>query len=95
MADERLLGIVGGVGPESTIDYYRSIVAEFQRRRGDDSYPRVLINSLDAGAVFKHMLAGEGDAIGETVAGVPVLDPSRIHVSALVDWLVGEANTGP
>jgi aspartate/glutamate racemase len=24
---ERVLGIVGGTGPESTIDYYRSLIA--------------------------------------------------------------------
>lgn len=65
MADERLLGIVGGVGPESTIDYYRSIVAEYQQRRGDGVYPRILINSVDAGEIFGHMLAGEAEPIGD------------------------------
>lgn len=69
MTRERLLGIVGGVGPESTIDYYRHIVAEYQRRRGDGSYPRVLINSVDAGAIFGHMLAGEGEPIGDILLG--------------------------
>jgi len=69
MASERLLGIVGGVGPESTIDYYRSIVAEYQRRRGDGAYPRILINSVDAGAIFPHMLAGEAEAVGEILLG--------------------------
>lgn len=65
MDEDGLLGIVGGVGPESTIDYYRSIVAEYQRRRGDGAYPRVMINSVDAGTIFRHMLAAEGEAIGE------------------------------
>lgn len=65
MANERLLGIVGGVGPESTIDYYRSIVAEYQRRRGDHSYPRILINSVEAAGLFQHMLAGEAEPIGD------------------------------
>ncbi len=65
MVDDRLLGIIGGVGPESTIDYYRSIVAEYQRRQGDGAYPRVMINSVDAATIFRHMLAGEGEAVGE------------------------------
>jgi hypothetical protein len=26
----RILGIVGGTGPESTIDYYRSVIATWQ-----------------------------------------------------------------
>ena len=69
MGNERLLGIIGGVGPESTIDFYRSIVHEYQRRRVDGTYPRVLINSVDAGTIFRHMLAGEAEPIGEILLG--------------------------
>jgi aspartate racemase len=39
----RILGIVGGTGPESTIDYYRSIIAGWQQRTADGSYPRLII----------------------------------------------------
>ena len=63
MAEERLLGIVGGVGPESTIDYYRSIIAEYQRRRPDGSYPRLLINNVDAGAIFRHMVVSDAAGV--------------------------------
>ncbi|HMH25229.1 MAG TPA: amino acid racemase [Gemmatimonadaceae bacterium] len=40
------LGIVGGLGPESTIDYYRRILEEWKR---DDpsSTPSIIIDSLD------------------------------------------------
>jgi aspartate racemase len=40
------LGIVGGLGPESTIDYYRRILEEWKR---DDpsSSPSIVIDSLD------------------------------------------------
>jgi aspartate racemase len=55
----RILGIVGGTGPESTVDYYRSIVAAWQRRNPDGSYPRVIINSVEAGRIFR--LLDEGD----------------------------------
>jgi aspartate racemase len=40
-------GIVGGIGPESTVDYYRSIVAAWRVRRQDGSYPPLLVNSID------------------------------------------------
>jgi aspartate racemase len=49
----RVLGIVGGTGPESTIDYYRSLVATWRSRRPDGSYPRVIINSIEAGHIFR------------------------------------------
>jgi len=41
------LGIVGGLGPESTVDYYRSIIEVYRERNPDGSYPTILINSID------------------------------------------------
>lgn len=40
------LGIVGGLGPESTIDYYRRIL-EGWRRHDPSSSPSIIIDSLD------------------------------------------------
>jgi aspartate/glutamate racemase len=31
----RLAGMIGGLGPESTIDYYRSIIARYRARKPD------------------------------------------------------------
>jgi len=41
------LGIIGGLGPESTIDYYRSIIALYREKNGGDGYPHLVIVSLD------------------------------------------------
>jgi len=43
----KTLGIVGGIAPESTVDYYRQIVALYRGRRSDGGYPSILINSID------------------------------------------------
>lgn len=43
----KTLGIIGGIGPESTIEYYRSVVALWQQRVPDGSYPPIIINSVD------------------------------------------------
>jgi aspartate racemase len=40
-------GMIGGLGPESTIDYYRSILARYRERKPDGGYPHIVINSLD------------------------------------------------
>ena len=45
------LGIVGGIGPESTVDYYRLIVAAYRERTQDGSYPAIIINSIDLNKV--------------------------------------------
>jgi len=41
------LGIIGGLGPESTVDYYQKIIALYREQRGDGSYPQFVINSID------------------------------------------------
>src|SRR5216110_1416313 len=43
----KTLGIVGGLGPESTLDYYQRIIALYRERVSDGSYPRFIINSID------------------------------------------------
>jgi aspartate racemase len=43
----KTLGIIGGVGPESTIEYYRTIIALYRARKPDGSYPQFIINSID------------------------------------------------
>jgi aspartate racemase len=41
------LGIIGGIGPETTVEYYRRIIALYRRRNPDGSAPYIIINSLD------------------------------------------------
>jgi aspartate racemase len=43
----KTLGMIGGVGPESTVDYYRLIIAMYRDRKPDGSYPPIVINSID------------------------------------------------
>jgi aspartate racemase len=40
-------GMIGGLGPESTVDYYRSIIARYRARKPDGGYPHIILNSLD------------------------------------------------
>lgn len=42
-----VLGILGGVGPESTIEYYRQLLDGYRRRRPDGSAPPIVIVSID------------------------------------------------
>lgn len=41
------IGIIGGIAPESTIDYYRLLISVYQAQRPDGSSPSILINSID------------------------------------------------
>jgi aspartate racemase len=43
----KTLGIIGGLGPESTLDYYQRIIALFRERTGHRHYPEFVIVSVD------------------------------------------------
>jgi len=43
----KTLGMIGGIGPESTVDYYLSILKLYQEQKPDGSAPSILINSVD------------------------------------------------
>lgn len=43
----KTLGIVGGIGPESTIEYYRFILDGYRARVTDGSAPHLIIDSID------------------------------------------------
>ncbi len=60
----RILGIVGGTGPESTIDYYRTAIETWRRRRPDGTDPRLIIDSVDGGTVIALLGDGAFPAVG-------------------------------
>jgi aspartate racemase len=41
------LGIIGGTGPESTIEYYARLIAAYRTRKADGHAPAIIINSVD------------------------------------------------
>src|SRR5262249_11992480 len=43
----KTIGIVGGIAPESTIEYYRQIIRAYREKKNDGSYPQIVINSID------------------------------------------------
>jgi aspartate racemase len=67
----KTLGIIGGVGPESTIEYYQNIIALYRERQRDGSYPEFIINSVDLKKGLDFMaankLAGMADYLLEEI----------------------------
>lgn len=58
----KTIGIIGGIGPESTIEYYRFIIESYRERVQDGSYPSVIINSIDLQKMVAFFEATELDA---------------------------------
>lgn len=63
----KLLGIIGGIGPESTVDYYQTIVGLYRARKPDGSYPTMLIDSVDMSILRNAFEAGDLGALVDYV----------------------------
>lgn len=60
----KTLGVVGGLGPESTVDYYRSLLAAYRQRAPGRGAPPIVIDSIDVARVLDAV--GVGDLAGLT-----------------------------
>jgi aspartate racemase len=58
----KTLGLIGGTGPESTIDYYRLLVAKY-RELADGNSPSLIINSVNLKFMIDSMTGGELDRV--------------------------------
>ena len=81
-----IVGIVGGLGPESTIDYYRRLIALWQETRPGEQ-PSIVIDSLDV-ATGLRLAANDREGL------IDYLDGSiRRLAGAGVDFVAMSANT--
>lgn len=53
------IGIVGGLSPESTILYYRTIIEEYRKMFGDENYPSIIIYSVNFGKFTRFIKEGK------------------------------------
>jgi aspartate racemase len=54
----KTLGLIGGIGPESTVEYYRLLIDAYREQR-DGNYPPIIINSINLKMLIALMNAGE------------------------------------
>ena len=59
----KTLGIIGGIAPPSTIEYYRMLFATYQARCADGSAPLAIINSIDNQTMLRLIAAGALDEV--------------------------------
>ena len=57
----KTVGIIGGIGPESTIEYYRGIIAGYRERQSGESYPSIILNSINLTILLGMIMANELD----------------------------------
>ena len=59
----KIPGIIGGLGPEATLDYYKRIIDAYRVRTGDGSYPPLILNSIDMQRMIRLITANDLAAV--------------------------------
>lgn len=84
----KVLGIVGGIGPDSTIDYYRSIILQYRQAAADGASPALLIRSVDVNVLVGLMTQARYSEV------VTYLDAAIASLAAAgADFAIISANT--
>jgi aspartate racemase len=60
-------GIIGGLGPASTLVYYKEIIDGYRAIAGEDCYPDIIINSINMTQLLDYVASGDMDALAGMV----------------------------
>jgi aspartate racemase len=84
----KIIGMIGGIGPESTIDYYKRLLDGAQKRNPGGPAPSIIINSIDLQKGLDLLGANKLNELTEYI----VPEVRRLH-SAGVDFVFLAANS--
>jgi len=59
------VGIVGGIGPASTVDYYNGIISGAKLKANDGNYPEIVINSINMTKMLALVQDKDWDALAD------------------------------
>ena len=84
----KTIGILGGLGPESTSDYYREIISAFNTKYTELAYPEIIIYSVNINELMQFVKISAWDKLTEWLLG----KIQSIH-NAGADFAVIASNT--
>lgn len=64
----KTVGIIGGIGPESTIEYYRLIITSFLKQEKNGNYPQIIINSINMKKMLDLTAGNKLDKVADYLA---------------------------
>ena len=79
------IGLVGGLGPESTLDYYQGIINAFKSSYEQTGYPEICIESVDLKSFMDLIKSNNWDGIVDVISRrFEALRNSGAHIGAIV-----------
>lgn len=61
------LGLIGGLGPESTIDYYKKLVYRYKEISRENEFPEIIIESLNLDKTINYLLDEKYDCVEDYI----------------------------
>jgi aspartate racemase len=78
------IGIVGGIGPASTLDYYKGVIDGCYARSGSKQYPRIAIDSIDMMEMLGNVTDNDwGKLTGQLCAAIGNLASAGAEFAAI------------
>jgi aspartate racemase len=78
------IGLIGGMGPESTVDYYKELINAFKNDRGDMNYPEIVIFSINISQFLKLMKAKKYEDVTDFLTEkIEVLKKAEVDFAAI------------
>ena len=59
------IGIIGGLGPESTVDYYKEIIAAFNTKYAELAYPEIIVYSANVNKLMSFVATESWSELSE------------------------------
>ena len=63
----KTIGLVGGLSPESTIEYYRQITHDYNQLMGGTEFPQMIIRSLNLAEISKFQRNNQWDSVADQI----------------------------
>ena len=63
------IGLVGGIGPESTLDYYGRIIAAFRENAAESGYPEIVVYSANLSELLAILETGDMPGLSDWLVG--------------------------
>src|SRR5271157_1649273 len=78
------IGLIGGVGPESSIEYYRLIIKLFQETLGTKDYPELIINIINMTEMLSYVFNNKLDNLVDFLSErIKTLELSGVDFGAI------------
>ncbi|HAA13723.1 MAG TPA: aspartate/glutamate racemase family protein [Cytophagales bacterium] len=78
------IGLIGGIGPASTVEYYRLLIEGFRETLNTDAYPEIVLYSIDMTEMLGYVFSNQLDKLVAFLKDkISLLEAAGVEYAAL------------